>query len=105
MYVVLENINLQHFVKIGSLIKTFNMSKDIGSILHINSVVLLYDNNNVIVGDPYVKGVNVSLKVLKVEKGKKIKVIKFKRRKNYIRHIGFRSMHTILEVLNIEIKR
>ena len=53
------------------------------------------------VGSPLVKSAKVKAKVVQTAKGKKISVIKFKRRKNYLRNKGHRQWFTEVEVTGI----
>ncbi|MGD6858403.1 MAG: 50S ribosomal protein L21 [Enterobacteriaceae bacterium] len=64
--------------------------------------VLLYVNNDITkIGCPFLNDINVLAKVVKVVKGKKISVIKFKRRKNYKKIINYRTWISEIKILSI----
>lgn len=63
--------------------------------------VLFVGGDDVKVGSPYVEGATVEAKVDKQGRGKKISVIKFKRKKNYSRKQGHRQPYTKLVVEKI----
>ena len=54
------------------------------------------------VGSPFVEGARVVLECLGHEKGDKITVGKFKRRKQYRRKMGFRPLYTRVKVKDIQ---
>ncbi len=56
------------------------------------------------VGNPFVKGANVTAEVVKHGKGKKIKVFKYKPKKKYRKTQGHRQPYTKLVIKKIEVK-
>ena len=60
--------------------------------------VLFVGGDSVKVGVPTIEGATVTAKVEKHGRGKKINVIKFKRRKNYSRKQGHRQPYTKLTI-------
>ena len=66
--------------------------------------VLLYseeEGKNVKVGTPYLEDVKVEMKVMGMEKGKKLRVFKMKPKKRYQRTYGHRSVYTRVKVTKI----
>ena len=61
-------------------------------------VLLVADGDAVSVGKPYVEGSKVTAEVLRHDRGKKIRVLKFKRRKDYMRRQGHRQYFTELRI-------
>ena len=59
------------------------------------------NDGNVKVGSPTVEGAKVSATIKAQGRGDKIKVVKFKRRKNYKRVQGHRQSYTELEITSI----
>lgn len=65
-------------------------------------VLLLVDGDKVIVGKPVIKDAKIKIKVLEeVEKGKKLRVFKYKAKSRYRKTIGFRPKHTRLLIEKI----
>jgi len=60
------------------------------------------EGEDVKIGTPFLEGGKVTATVLDQGRGDKIKVIKFKRRKNYRRLMGHRQYFTQLEITGIE---
>jgi large subunit ribosomal protein L21 len=54
------------------------------------------------IGAPYLEGGKVTVTVLDHGRREKIKVIKFKRRKNYRRQMGHRQYFTQIEITGID---
>ena len=63
---------------------------------------MLTDGDKVTVGTPVVKGASVSATVKAQGRGEKIKVIKFKRRKQYRKQMGHRQAYTELAITGIK---
>ncbi|MYE81233.1 MAG: 50S ribosomal protein L21, partial [Gammaproteobacteria bacterium] len=57
--------------------------------------------DDVSVGTPYVDGVSITGEVVAQGRGRKIRVIKFKRRKNYLRRAGHRQHYTDVRITGI----
>ena len=72
-----------------------------GNSIKFDKVILVSNEENVQVGNPYVKGVTVEGKVISHGKGKKIIVFKMKPKKNYRRKQGHRQPYTKVEITKI----
>jgi large subunit ribosomal protein L21 len=64
-------------------------------------VLLIADGDNVRVGTPVVEGAKVAATVVRHAKGPKIRVFKYKAKKNYRRRIGARAHQTLLRINSI----
>jgi len=64
-------------------------------------VLLVYDNKEVKLGKPLVKGVKVEVEMVGEEKGKKLEILKYKAKARYRRHYGFRPIFSRLKVKSI----
>ena len=69
--------------------------------LTFDRVLLIADGDGVKVGQPVVPGATVTAQVLGTERGEKIQVGVYKRRKKYRRKIGYRDTLTRVKILNI----
>jgi len=72
-----------------------------GDAVELDQVLLVENDGNVKVGSPTVEGAKVSATIKAQGRGDKIKVVKFKRRKNYKRVQGHRQSYTELEITSI----
>ena len=78
-----------------------NMGAEPGSKVTFDRVLLIGDEGGVQVGQPVVAGASVTCEVVRSERGKKIQVGVFKRRKKYRRRIGYRDTLTRVRILDI----
>jgi large subunit ribosomal protein L21 len=62
---------------------------------------MVADGDDVAVGTPYVSGGKVTAEVLRHDRHKKISVLKFKRRKDFLRRQGHRQYFTELKITAI----
>ncbi len=67
-------------------------------------VLLLRKDDEVVIGNPRVKGAKVIAKVLETVKGKKIIVFKFKKRKRYHVKRGHRQFYTKVLIEKIQVE-
>jgi len=102
MYSIIEQGGFQFKAVPGAKIRVPLIDAEAGSSLTISRVLLTADDGgNVSVGSPTVAGATVSAKVLEHGAGKKVLVIKKKRRKDYKRKNGHRQKFTQIEIVSI----
>jgi len=65
-------------------------------------VLMVRDEENVVVGTPFVEGAEVEFEPVKQIRTKKIKVRRFKAKANYHRKKSHRIRYTILRVKNVK---
>ena len=68
----------------------------------LDHVMMVTDGDQVMVGEPFLKGAKVKAEVVEQLRGPKIEIIKFKRRKHHMKRQGHRQYLTKLKVLSIE---
>jgi large subunit ribosomal protein L21 len=101
MFAIIETGGKQVKVEEGQTIYVEKLDAEEGATLSFDKV-LFVGGDDVKVGAPTVEGASVSAKVEKHGRGKKVTVIKFKRRKNYSRKQGHRQPYTKLTIEKIE---
>jgi len=95
MYWVVELSNKQYKLEPGKPVLVDKLDAEKNSEIKIDKILLFRnDDNGVKIGTPYVKGLTLRAKVLGTIKGKKIRVFKYKKRKDYRRTIGSRPLYT-----------
>jgi large subunit ribosomal protein L21 len=83
MYAIIELKGKQFHVSPNQTIYADLIEDDcIGKTFNIEKVLLVSQDNNIQVGQPYVKGASVSLKVEKEVKGEKVIAFKYRHNKN-----------------------
>lgn len=80
-----------------------HMGGETGDQVKIDRVLLVSDANGIEVGKPLIEGAVVTLQVVGHERGEKIRVGTYKRRKKYRRKIGYRDTLTRVKVLDISL--
>ena len=101
MYAVFRSGGKQYRAAKGDGLRVEKLPAEDGATVEFDEVLLVGDGANVKVGSPLVKGGKVKAKVVETAKGKKVTVIKFKRRQNYLRTKGHRQWYTEVEVTGI----
>lgn len=101
MYAVIKTGGKQYRVAPGDRLKVETLAAEQGSTVNLSSVLMLSDGDNVTVGAPEIDGASVSATVVSHGRGKKIEVIKFRRRKHYRRQMGHRQNYTELQITGI----
>ena len=101
MYAVITSGNKQYRVVEGQKLKFDKMLVEVGSAIDLDQVLLLADGDNIIVGKPFIDGRKVVATVISHGRGKKIHIIKFKRRKHHMKRMGHRQDYTEVEITQI----
>jgi len=102
MYAIVESCGKQYKVAEKDIVFFEKLDVEEGKKITFDKVILVSDNDKIQVGNPYVKGVEVSGTVLAHGKGKKIIVFKMKAKKNYRRKQGHRQPYTKVEIQSIK---
>ena len=104
MYAVIKSGGKQYKVEKGDKLKVEKLDTEAGKSIKISDVLMLIDGENVTVGTPLVKGAKVTAKVESHGRGPKIKIIKFRRRKQHRKQMGHRQAYTELSITDISAK-
>ncbi len=102
MFAIVETGSKQYRVAPGDVIQVEKLPVEEGAQVELDRVLCLAQNEDVRVGTPYLEGVKVKAQVLRHGKGRKIIVMKYKKRKNYRRKKGHRQLFTELKITEIE---
>ena len=100
MYAVIRTGGKQYRVAQGDKLRVEKLAGNVGDKVTL-SEVLLVGGDAVKVGTPLVAGAQVEAKITAQDRGKKVIVFKFRRRKNYRRKNGHRQPFTALEITGI----
>ncbi len=101
MFAIVETGGKQYRVVPGEVIEVEKLPVEEGGEVELDKVLLLAREDEVKVGSPYIEGVRVKAQVLAHGRGRKILVMKFKKRKNYRRKRGHRQLFTALKIRDI----
>lgn len=101
MYAVIKTGGKQYRVAQGDRLRVEKLAGNVGDTVSLPEVLLVGQGDGVKVGAPLVSGAKVEAKIIAQDRGKKIIIFKFRRRKNYRRKTGHRQPFTALEITGI----
>ena len=101
MYAVVAAGGKQYRVEEGDSLRVERLDAEEGTEIELDRVLLVGDGERTIVGKPFVENGKVAATVKGHGRHKKVMVVKFKRRKNYLRRRGHRQRFTELEIGSI----
>lgn len=101
MYAVIKTGGKQYRVAQGDRLRVEKLAGNIGDTVTLSDVLLVGSGESVKVGTPLVGGAKVQAKIVAQDRGPKITIFKFRRRKNYRRKTGHRQPFTALEITGI----
>ena len=101
MYAVFRTGGKQYRASTGERIRLEKLEAEEGASVNFDEVLLVGEGSDIKVGSPYLAGTTVSATVLKQGKSKKVSVVKFKRRQNYLRQGTHRQFFTEVEITDI----
>lgn len=101
MYAVFRAGGKQYRASKGEIVKLEKFDADEGAEVSFDEVLLVGEGKDIKVGSPLLSGSSVSAKVLRQGKSKKVSVVKFRRRQNYLRQHTHRQYFTEVEITDI----
>ena len=101
MYAVIATGGKQYRVEKGAVLRIEKLVGEPGATVEFNEVLLIADGEDVRLGTPQLKGGRVTATIEKHAKGDKVSVVKFRRRKHYLRQKTHRQKFTEVKVTEI----
>ncbi len=101
MYAVIQTGGKQYKVAEGDFLKIEKLEAEEGSEFTFDSVLLVNGDAGLKVGAPTIEGATVTATIKSQGRHKKINIIKFKRRKNYMKKMGHRQYYTEVLITGI----
>jgi large subunit ribosomal protein L21 len=102
MYAVFRSGGKQYRASKGDVLKVEKIDAEEGASVTFDEVLLVGEGSDIKVGSPLLSGSSVSGKVLKQGKSRKVSVVKFRRRQNYLRQHTHRQCFTEVEITDID---
>jgi large subunit ribosomal protein L21 len=93
----------QYRVTPGQVISVEKLAGDRGASVEFRSVLMVDREGEVITSPQALGGARVVGEVVRQGRGRKVMVVKFKRRKNYRRNRGHRQSATTVRITSIEV--
>jgi len=101
MYAVIESGGKQHRVVEGETLKLEKIEVATGDTVEFDKVLMLGGGDDVKIGTPLLEGSKVTAEVVAHGRHKKIKIVKFNRRKHYRKETGHRQWFTEVKITGI----
>jgi len=100
-YAIIELKGHQYQVGEGEELIVDRLDKKEGNKIEIETILLIRDGEKTLIGTPILKKANVTARILKHFKGRKIRVAKYKAKSRYRRVKGFRPYLTRIKIEKI----
>lgn len=103
MYAIIATGGKQYKAQEGDILEIEKLDADIGADVEFDQVLMVADGEEFKIGSPYLEGAKVIAEVSAQDRADKINIIKFRRRKHYMRRQGHRQYVTSVKVKSIKI--
>ncbi len=104
MYAIISNGGKQYKIKKGEEITIEKINKPIGQNIKLKKIITIFNKKVIFFKKKHLNLFEIKAKIISHTKNKKIKIIKFKRRKNYTKTQGHRQKLTIIKIISISKK-
>lgn len=101
MYAVFRSGGKQYRASEGDRLRVEKLDAEEGASISFDEVLLIGEGENIQVGTPTLAGTAVTAKVVRQGKSRKVPVVKFKRRHNYLRQGSHRQFFTEVEIVSV----
>jgi large subunit ribosomal protein L21 len=101
MYAVITTGGKQYRVAQGETLRVERLSAEPGDTVDFDQVLMVGEEGAVQVGTPFVAGSRVTAQVKSHGRGEKVRIVKMRRRKHYMKRQGHRQDFTEIEVTGI----
>ncbi len=101
MYAVIQTGGKQYRVEEGTTLKIEKLELGTGDNVEFDKVLMVQSDSETKIGQPYIETGKVTAQVVSQGRHKKIKIIKFKRRKHHMKQMGHRQYFTEVQITGI----
>lgn len=101
MYAVIQTGGKQYRVEEGTTLKIEKLELGTGDSVEFDKVLMIQSDSETKIGQPYVESGKVTAEVVSQGRHKKVKIIKFKRRKHHMKQMGHRQYFTEIQITGI----
>jgi len=100
MYAVIATGGKQYRVTKDATLRVEKLNAEPGSTVEFGEVLLMGEGADVKLGTPLLKGSKVTATVVRHGKGEKVSIVKFRRRKHYLRQKNHRQAFTEVKIMD-----
>ena len=101
MFAVINTGGKQYRVSEGTVLRIEKLPADAGASVEFGDVLMLGEGDSFKIGKPFVTGAKVTATVQAHGKSDKVSIVKFRRRKHYLRQKTHRQHYTEVKVTGI----
>ena len=101
MFAVINTGGKQYRVSEGTVLRIEKLPADAGASVEFGDVLMLGEGDSFKIGKPFVTGAKVTATVQSHGKSDKVSIVKFRRRKHYLRQKAHRQHYTEVKVTGI----
>jgi large subunit ribosomal protein L21 len=101
MYAVIKTGGKQYRVKVGDVLKFEQINAEVGTSVEFPEVLMIADGEKFTCGEPLISNARVEATVMEHGRHKKIRIIKFRRRKHHMKQMGHRQNYTQVKITAI----
>lgn len=101
MYAVIMSGGKQYRVEQGQTLKLEKIAADEGTTINFDQILMVANDGNLTLGAPYLANSKVSAEIIRHGRAKKVKIIKFRRRKHHMKRMGHRQSFTEVKITGI----
>jgi large subunit ribosomal protein L21 len=102
MHAVIASGGKQYRVMPEQVVRLEKLSGAVGDEIVFDHVLMVIDGDKVNVGAPHVAGAKVKAQVLSHGRERKVRILKFKRRKHHMKQMGHRQYYTEVKITGID---
>jgi large subunit ribosomal protein L21 len=102
MYAVIATGGKQYRVAEGDVVRIEKLVAEPGAAVEFDKVLVVGEGEGVKIGAPHVSGAKVIATVQGHGKGDKVRIVKFRRRKHYLRQGTHRQPYTEVKITGIQ---
>ena len=101
MYAVIETGGKQYNVSEGDLLRIEKLDKAVGDVVDDFKVLMIANELGIEVGNPYIVGAKVVAEVVEQGKARKLRIFKYKPKKNERKRMGHSQPFTAIRITSI----
>lgn len=101
MYAIIKTGGKQYRVIEGQKLRVEKLEAEVGTQVELPQVLMIANSDGIKVGAPFLANSSVTATVASHGREKKIQIIKFRRRKHHMKHMGHRQYYTELQITGI----
>jgi len=103
MYAIVEIAGKQYKVEKDATLNVDKLDKNENDDLIIDKILMVSGDDKVMIGQPYLKNVTITAKVIGDIKGDKVRGIKFQKRKRHERTLGHRQNYSQIKISELTV--